>query len=117
MHITSSQFKEAALLEAWKRGATHNTNESFHNIVWTMARKTQFCSLTTLRIALNLAVAKYNFGFLSGLSRCFVAITGLEVVSSRIISSYTGLDADRGWSIVLGGLEKFKTRGGNICCA
>ena len=60
-----------------------------------MVRETQFCSLTTSRIALNLAVAKYNLGFTAGVSRCFVAVTGLKAVSSCMMSSYTGLDADR----------------------
>ena len=83
------------MLEACIRGATQNTNESFHNVFWAMVRKTQFCSLTTLRIALNLDVAKYNLGFVAGVSRCFVAITGLEAVSSHMMFSYTGLDPDK----------------------
>ena len=57
------------LLDKCKRGATQNTNESFHNVIWDMARKTQFCSLTTLKLAVGLAVAKYNLGYVSGLSR------------------------------------------------
>ena len=36
-----------ALLQACIRGAPQNTNESYHNVIWSMARKTQFCSLTT----------------------------------------------------------------------
>ena len=83
------------LLEGCKRGATQNSNESYHNIIWSMARKTQFCSLTSLRIAMNLAVAKYNLGNAAGVSRCFVAVTGLEAVSSRTMASFTGLDIDR----------------------
>ena len=83
------------MLEACIRGATQNTNENFHNVFWAMVRKTQFCSLTTLRIALNLDVVKYNLGFVGGVSRYFVAVTGLEAVSSRMMSSYTGLDPDR----------------------
>ena len=83
------------LLEGCKRGATQNTNESFHNVTWSMARKTQFRSLTSLRIAINLAVVKYNLGNAAGVSRCFVVVTGLEAVSSRTMAAFTGLDVDR----------------------
>ena len=81
-------------LEKCKRGATQNNNENFHNVVWNMARKTQFCSLTTLKLIINLAVAKHNLGCTSGLSRCLVAVTGQEDPLSRMIASYTGLDRD-----------------------
>ena len=104
MHISLSRPE---LLEACKRGATQNTNESFHNVVRAIVRETQFCSLTTLWIAPNLAVAKYNLGFTAGVSRCFVAITGLEAVSSCMMSLYTGLDPDSvehsAWRIKKGG--------------
>ena len=66
------------LLDKCKRGATQNDNESFHNVIWNMARKTQFCSVITLKLVLGLAVAKYNLGYVSGLSRCLVAVTGQE---------------------------------------
>ena len=88
------RMSRPALLQACIRGATQNTNESFHNVIWSMTRKTQFCSLTTLRIAINLAAAKYNLGNVAGVSRCFVAITGLEAVSPRMMASFTGLDVD-----------------------
>ena len=83
------------LLDRRKRGATQNNNESFHNVIWGMARKSQFCSVTTLRLAVSLAVAKYNLGYASGFSRCLLAVTGQEAVSSLVMASYSGLDRDR----------------------
>ena len=68
---------------------------AFTTLSGAMARKTQFCSLTSLRIAINLAVVKYNLGNVAGVSRCFVAITDLEAVSSRTMSAFSGLDVDR----------------------
>ena len=83
------------LLDKCKRGATQNNNESFHNVIWGMARKSQFCSVTTLRLAVDLAVSKYNLGYVSGFSRCFIAVFGQEVLSSRVMASYSVLDRDR----------------------
>ena len=83
------------LLDKCKRGATQNTNESFHSVMWNIARKTLFFYLTTLKLAVGLTVAKYNFGYVSVLSRCLVAVTGQEAVSSRAMASYSGLDRDR----------------------
>ena len=62
--------------EKCKRGAIQNTNESFHSIIWGMASKNKWCSLTTVRIAVSLAIAKFNLGFSAGLSRCLTAVTG-----------------------------------------
>ena len=83
------------LLDKCKRGATQNNNESFHNVIWGMARKSQFCSLTTLRLAVDLAVSKYNLGYVSGFSRCFVAALGQGALSSRVVASFSLLDRDR----------------------
>ena len=82
------------LLEKCKRGATQNTNESFHSVIWGMASKNKWCSLTTVRIAVSLAIAKYDLGFSAGLSRCLTAVTG-QAASKRVMASFTGLDADR----------------------
>ena len=81
------------LLEKCKRGATQNTNERFHSVIWGMASKNKWCSLTTVRIAVSLAIAKYNLGFSAGLSRCLTAVTG-QAASKRVMASFTGLDAD-----------------------
>ena len=75
------------LLEKCKRGATQNTNESFHNVIWGMASKNKWCSLTTVRIAVSLAIAKFNLGFSAGLSRCLTAVTGQAASKvSRLLS-------------------------------
>ena len=73
------------LLDKCKRGATQNSNESFHNVILGMARKSQFCSVTTLRLAVDLVISKYNLGYVSGFRRCFVAVFGQEALSSRVI--------------------------------
>ena len=84
------------LLDKCKRGATQNNNESFHNVICGMARKSQFCSLTTLRLAVDLAVSKYNLGYVSGFSMCLEAALGQEALSSRVMTtSFSVLDRDR----------------------
>ena len=60
-----------------------------------MARKSQFCSLTTLRLAVDLAVSKYNSGYVSGFSRCFVAALSQRALSSCVVASFSVLDRDR----------------------
>ena len=43
-------------------GAIQNQNESFNNTIWQRCPKTEFCSATTLEIAVNLAVISFNAG-------------------------------------------------------
>ena len=50
------------LLEKYKHGATKNLNESYHNVIWSMCRKTTFASSTTVNLAVDLAVAQFNVG-------------------------------------------------------
>ena len=50
------------LLEKCIRGATQNTNESFHNVIWSIASKTHFIAKSTMNTAVHLAAARYNSG-------------------------------------------------------
>ena len=43
-------------------GATWNQNESFNSTIWQRCPKTEFCSATTVEIAVNLAVISFNSG-------------------------------------------------------
>ena len=43
-------------------GATQNQNESFNSTMWQCCPKTEFCSATTVEIAVNLAVISFNSG-------------------------------------------------------
>ena len=42
--------------------ATLNQNESFNSTIWQHCPKTEFCSATTVKIAVNLAVISFNSG-------------------------------------------------------
>ena len=55
------------LLEKCIRGATQNTNESFHNVIWSIASKTHFIAKSTMNTAVHLAAARYNSGHAVGL--------------------------------------------------
>ena len=43
-------------------GATQNQIDSFNNTIWQRCPKTEFCSATTVEIAVNLAVISFNAG-------------------------------------------------------
>ena len=42
--------------------ATQNLNDSFNSTIWQHCPKTEFCSATTVEIAVNLAVISFNLG-------------------------------------------------------
>ena len=44
-----------------------NLNESYHNVIWSMCRKTTCASSTTVKLAENLAVVQFNLGKSVGL--------------------------------------------------
>ena len=48
-----TRLSDHALLEKCLLGATQNQNESFNNLVWGRCPKTEFCSPTTVQIAVN----------------------------------------------------------------
>ena len=50
------------LLERCTLGATQNQNESFNNLIWLRASKTQMLSATNVELAVNIAVLVYNKG-------------------------------------------------------
>ena len=82
------------LLEKCIRGATQNTNECFHNVIWSIASKTHFIAKSTLNTAVHLAAARYNSGHAVGLQKCLEATTGREA-TSRAIASFKAMDQDR----------------------
>ena len=45
------------LLEKCIRGATQNTNESFYNIIWSIASKTHFIAKSTMNTSVHLDAA------------------------------------------------------------
>jgi len=47
------ELSKTDLLECCLQGATQNPNESFRNVIWSLAPKTSFCSATTLRFTLH----------------------------------------------------------------
>ena len=57
------------LLEWCSLGATQNQNESFNNLVWSKASKTQFLSEPTVTFAVDLSIITFNGGMEYGLSR------------------------------------------------
>ena len=56
------RLTDRPLLERCLRGATQNQNESFNSTVWSLCPKTGFCSRSVVEQALNLAVARFNYG-------------------------------------------------------
>ena len=61
----NTKKKEKALKERMKKcllGATQNCNESFNSLVWLRAPKTEFCSLATMKGAVDQAVIVFNSG-------------------------------------------------------
>lgn len=65
------------LLERCTLGATQNQNESFNNVIWVHASKTQMLSLTTVQLAVNIAILVYNKGKEIGMKDLFRAL-GVE---------------------------------------
>ena len=49
-------------MEGCVLGATQNHDESFNSTIWQRCPKTEFCSATTVEIAVNLAVNSFNAG-------------------------------------------------------
>ena len=49
-------------LERCTLGATQNQNESFNNVIWLRASKTQFLGLPTVELATRTAVLDFNEG-------------------------------------------------------
>ncbi len=71
------------LMERCVLGATQNQNESFNITIWQRCPKTEFCSATTVEIAVNLAVI-FNAGRVP-----FAALhEGLEVTVSPLTMQY-----------------------------
>lgn len=56
------KLADEQLLEKCLHGKTQNANECFYNSVWRIASKTEFSGLTSLELAVHLAVLKYNEG-------------------------------------------------------
>lgn len=50
------------LLEKCLLGATQNRNESFNNLIWAWAPKTEFCTKATIEIATSHATIVFNSG-------------------------------------------------------
>ena len=71
------RLSDQDLLDRCSLGATQNQNESFNNIVWSLASKTQFLSKPTVTFAVNLSVIKFNEGMEKGLSVLLTKI-GME---------------------------------------
>ena len=59
-----------------------------------MCRKTTFASSTTVNLAVDLAVAKFNVGKSVGLCNVLEAVTG-ESAGPRSIAAFTHIDATR----------------------
>lgn len=59
-------------LKGCERVATQNPNESFHHVIWNMARKDVYNSPSETSLAVNSAVGIYNDGFLVTLKSLFV---------------------------------------------
>ena len=53
------------LLKCCTLGATQNQNESFTKLVWKYCPKTDFCSPTTVCMAVQLAILTFNKGLVS----------------------------------------------------
>ena len=58
-------------LERCTLGATQNQNESFNNVVWLRASKTQFLGLPTVELAASTAVLDFNEGKEVGMKNLF----------------------------------------------
>ena len=72
------------------KGGTQNSNESYHNVVWSITSKKHFVAKITLNIAVHLAAARYAVGF----RKCLEAMTGRKA-TSRAITSFMATDQDR----------------------
>ena len=93
--------------EKCKHGATQNSNESFHNIIWSMCRKTT----SPLNLAVNLAIAQFNVVKYIGLRN----ILNLKAVTSesagpRCIAVFVHLDATRLCDCISRSTAKVKRR-------
>ena len=56
------RLSKDSLMEGCVMGATQNQDETFNSIIWQRCPKTEFCSATTVEIAVNLAVISFNAG-------------------------------------------------------
>ena len=65
------------LLERCTLGATQNQNESFNNVIWLRASKTQFLGLPTVELAASTAVLDFNEGKEVGMKKLFAHL-GME---------------------------------------
>ena len=55
-------LRNDVLLERCLKGAAQNRNESFNNIIWSKASKTEYCSLATIETAVSHATIIFNSG-------------------------------------------------------
>ena len=82
------------LMKKCKRGTTQNSNESFHNVIWSILPKSRFCSAITAALGVGLAVCQYNDGRSKGLLRCLEAVTHTSA-GPRSRASFLNLDNSR----------------------
>ena len=78
------QLSKDSLMEGCVLGATQNQNESFSSTIWQQCPKTEFCSATTVEIAVNLAVISFNAGqvlFAALQERLGVTVSSLNLSS------------------------------------
>jgi hypothetical protein len=68
-----------ALLSKCLHGGTSNANESFNNLLWRLAPKSEFSGLPTLELATYLSVLHYNDGAGAVLRTLSAAGVGREV--------------------------------------
>ena len=73
-------------LENCSRATTQNPNESYHHIVWSMARKDAHSSPAETSMAIDLAVGIFNDGFQATMKQLYRA-AGIVVSNamSRLI--------------------------------
>ena len=62
------------LLEGYTLGATQIHNESFNNVIWLRASKTQFLGLPTVELATSTAVLDFNEGKEVGMKNLFAQL-------------------------------------------
>ena len=56
------KLSDDSLMQRCVLGATQNQNESFNSLIWSRCPKTEFCSLTIVETAVNMAVMVFNSG-------------------------------------------------------
>ena len=71
------------LLERCTLGATQNQNESFNNVIWLRASKTQFLGLPTVELAASIGVLDFNEGKGVGMRKLFEHL-GLEFTARAL---------------------------------